>query len=166
MSQLSQEEREALTTTTDDGYRVSPATRWDMATGEYVQDGWSARYVGDHYYYEASHGATVEEALDKARKAMRRRLAQRDEDRAIADAYGADARRLARYAADRMPGTGLPDNLKPGLQVWVWGHGKARRAIVGTVSKTGKRVRLIWVAPSNQTVHITSASLNDLQVIS
>jgi hypothetical protein len=166
MTRLTLTDQMEMTRTTHDGFKVMPSLRLSMQYGvtDHEQDGWSARYVGDgRYYYDASHGATADEALDKARKAMARRLAQRDEDEAIEAAYGGDAHRLAPYARSFMPKTGLPDNLKPGQQVWVWGHGKARRAIVGSVSKTGKRARVIWVAPSNLTVHITTASLSDLR---
>ncbi len=152
---------------TEDGFRVSVSLTSRQEDGSYGRlrtDGFAARYVGNgRYWTELSHGKTVEEALAKARKAHARLTAQRAEDKEIENRYRAAAYGLANGASLLWPRGHVPESLTAGQAVYFWAHGRVRHGIVGSVSKTGARARIIYVTPSGEgTVHISTYSRKDL----
>jgi hypothetical protein len=150
-------------TTTDTTPTITVEHTYTLTTDRW-QAGVSARspygYGGKVYAY--GQGTTEQEAIDAASAAIPGLLAGA-ERRATRQAASRDLLRVHLPAAMALMGRQAPLGCfrEPGVQpavgdaVWLWGHGAWRNGIVADVSPTGKRLRVVYVTPSQHVPHLT-----------
>ena len=132
---------------------VTPRTGQYTRYGESEPHWWASNPFGgvEGLGYVSANGKTEEEAIAKWHAAHERHAKKTAVWEADLEEHGSRARALA---SRRIESTAALTNayLQPtavGHEVVVWGHGRYRVGIVTEISKTGKRITVLWFSPAD-----------------